>query len=926
VARRPPRRAASLGVLALLFLAGLAGFLPVSEAADEAVVLDNTPVLVFDGNATDVPDGLPVTISLSLGWRDPQGVARLLRDQQDPASPLYHAWLPTADFQARFGPSPQDVAAARDFLASKGFTTTQPTARHVVGQGTAAMAEEAFRVRIEEGTHHGKRVHRNDRDPVLPASLAARVVHVGGLENITAPAPAYAPRDGEMAPQWASAAVLSRDLQDAYGADGLFADGFRGVPGQEIAIASWGSLYLDDLNDALGAQGSAYAPFNVGGNGASTISATCIPGSGSGLGCAVTEMETALDAAEIAGPANDAHIGLYLARDTTVAAFDVMYQYLADRADTIHTVSHSWGACLAMMPGAAVVDGEAAFAQAAAAGQAWFVASGDDGSAGCARQGSSVTSVDYPSSSPHVTAVGGTWLTPTFDGDGWLDGWAGETGCSNSGGGRANNAPAGTSTLFARPSWQWGPGIANASTPQRLTPDVSLHYGVCGNTPFNSWMPYVIAYEGDTIAVSGTSASAPAWAALWAALGESAGVDLGPAAPLLYRVLRGEGGSGAPSALHDVTTGSNGAYGARTGYDMVTGVGTPSFPFLAPALARLAHGFRAAIASPAAPATAERQEAIAFTDGSVGGADCAPSEWAWDFGDGDTSIAQNPMHAYADSGSFTVALHVRGACGIDDTVTRVVGVANARPIAVLAVSPDPARAGNLTLDGTDSSDADGDVTFYFFTIDGRRQPAQATPTLDLAVPRAGTHLIRLAVTDDDGAASDVTSLTVSVGMGNLTSLTLMPAAPRIVVGGAVTFTARAMDTFRNRGPGAPTWAATCGSVDSAGRFTAPAAPGNCTVSATQDGLTAQAVAKVVAGPLATITVTGPASVAPNATAQFEADGEDAFGNPVAFRAMWRAGCGRTSASGIYTAPRAPATCTVTARGAGVSGSAVVAVA
>jgi len=42
--------------------------------------------------------------------------------------------------------------------------------------------------------------------------------------------------------------------------------------------------------------------------------------------------------------------------------------------------------------------------------------------------------------------------------------------------------------------------------------------------------------------------------------------------------------------------------------------------------------------------------------------------WHWDFGDGDTSQAQNPIHAYITPGRYNVQLTAYGACGADSIV------------------------------------------------------------------------------------------------------------------------------------------------------------------------------------------------------------------------------------------------------------------
>jgi PKD repeat protein len=39
------------------------------------------------------------------------------------------------------------------------------------------------------------------------------------------------------------------------------------------------------------------------------------------------------------------------------------------------------------------------------------------------------------------------------------------------------------------------------------------------------------------------------------------------------------------------------------------------------------------------------------------------TSWHWDFGDGTQSTEQNPVHAYARAGEFTVILDVEGPAG-----------------------------------------------------------------------------------------------------------------------------------------------------------------------------------------------------------------------------------------------------------------------
>lgn len=55
---------------------------------------------------------------------------------------------------------------------------------------------------------------------------------------------------------------------------------------------------------------------------------------------------------------------------------------------------------------------------------------------------------------------------------------------------------------------------------------------------------------------------------------------------------------------------------------------------------------------------------IQFSDQSTN----SPTSWLWNFGDGNTSTAQNPTHTYASSGSYNVTLTATNAFGSDDEI------------------------------------------------------------------------------------------------------------------------------------------------------------------------------------------------------------------------------------------------------------------
>ena len=69
----------------------------------------STPAPVDAGDAA--AGGAPLTLTLPLKLRDPQGAEALLRAMSDKGSASYHQFLTPAQFRAQFGPSDDDVAA-----------------------------------------------------------------------------------------------------------------------------------------------------------------------------------------------------------------------------------------------------------------------------------------------------------------------------------------------------------------------------------------------------------------------------------------------------------------------------------------------------------------------------------------------------------------------------------------------------------------------------------------------------------------------------------------------------------------------------------------------------------------------------------------------------------------------------------------------
>jgi subtilase family serine protease len=257
-----------------------------------------------------------------------------------------------------------------------------------------------------------------------------------------------------------------------------------------------------------------------------------------------------------------------------------------------------------------------AFESAASSGVTVLGSSGDGGSANTAKppvgQGGSTIpfpTVEWPASDPLVTGVGGTYLctSPFSTGARVVDSADPPANCQTHPG-QAEvgwiGSGGGFSHVFARPAYQDAlPAGSTAIGGMRGVPDVALQASsrtgalvfislppdgsgglMCGSSPCSTgW------YD-----IGGTSLSCPQWAAMVAIANQVNGGPLGLINAALYRI--GANPARYANDFFDVTTGNNQAdpsipgYPATTGWDPVTGLGTPNAANLVPDLVLAAHG------------------------------------------------------------------------------------------------------------------------------------------------------------------------------------------------------------------------------------------------------------------------------------------------------------------------------------------------
>ncbi len=255
-------------------------------------------------------------------------------------------------------------------------------------------------------------------------------------------------------------------------------------------------------------------------------------------------LETALDVEWAHAMAPGAKIVLVEAASSSLSNLLTAVD-TARRLSDVSVVSMSWGG--------SDFSGESAY-------DSYFTAlSGHQPITFAASSGDSGARVEWPSVSANVMAVGGTKLLLDSNGNYYS---AGETGWSGSGGGVSN--------YEKKPAWQnTGSVFTNGF---RSTPDVA--YDADPNTGFAVYDSVPYSGVNGWFQVGGTSASAPQWAALVAVADQ--GRALGGKSTLGTTTVLADiyNGTVQPAHLHDIIGGSNG-YSATSGYDLVTGKGSP---------------------------------------------------------------------------------------------------------------------------------------------------------------------------------------------------------------------------------------------------------------------------------------------------------------------------------------------------------------
>ncbi len=540
----------------------------------------------------DAAQAVSFDIYLPLQHRD--ALETLLRQQQDKNSAHYHKWLKPADFQARFGADPKAMTAITEELRAEGLTVTHTVGQRLHVSGTAAAVEHALGTTLMKATYSSGKVAviatSTRSGPASMKTASAMVLGLSGKGSLRSSARLSAAQpDNRESP---NGGYWFDELKQAYNFPSYQVLTGKGA---KIGILMAGGYQASDMDLYFSHEKMTtpnYSVVNV--NGGSPYD----PGNGGTL-------ESNLDLQQSGGMAPKAEIILYsipslFDQDIMGGLLQLVYDNTVDVAsmsfsevEQFYTADYNDGEDLTYM----LQEYEDLFAQGNAQGITFIASSGDSGALplvplncfNTAGQscGSFLPGVNYPASSPHVTAVGGTDLVTTYrPGDldskyiresAYADPLATDIFYDTAAVGGYWGSGGGNSTIFSKPAYQQL--VNTGSKSARTVPDLALNMGGCPKQAIHCQPDDgndIEVVGGLRYGVIGTSASAPDFAGLTALLIERLGTRLGNANYYIYNLAAEQHAGALPNKVfHEGIQGFNGLYSTTpTGYNRVLGNGS----------------------------------------------------------------------------------------------------------------------------------------------------------------------------------------------------------------------------------------------------------------------------------------------------------------------------------------------------------------
>jgi kumamolisin len=553
----------------LLTIAALLSLLSFATTTSQAQSMSTRHVreVVRSGEAKSVgqlPSKQVMTLDVVLPLRDSAGLDSFLQQLYNPSSPSYRHFLTVPEFTQRFGPTEQDYDSVVRFAEAHGFTVVGGTrdGMDVQIKGPVSAVESAFHVTMRTYQHptESRIFYAPDREPTTDLPFA--LWHVSGLDNYSIPHPLYVKRsdyanahgiNAEDVVSHAttgsgpSASFLGSDMRAAYyGGTALTG------AGQNLGLFEFLGTDLTDLTTYFKNVGQTNnVPITLlSTDGTST---SCVD-SRAGGDCDDTEQTLDMTQAIGMAPGLSSLVMYIGSTDTAIISAMTTHSPLPT------TIGCSWG-----WTPADPSTLNPYFQKMAAQGQNFFAASGDSSTWSASNEA-------WPADNAYIVSVGGTDLVTASAGGAWKS----ETAWTDSGGGISPDS-------IPIPSWQQLSGVINStnkgSTTLRNGPDVSAN----ANFTF-----YVCADQTTCTAneYGGTSFATPMWAGYIALVNQQLASNGDPTIGFINPTIYAQNITSSYSTdFHDITSGTSGSFSAVTGYDLVTGWGSPNGVGLINALA-----------------------------------------------------------------------------------------------------------------------------------------------------------------------------------------------------------------------------------------------------------------------------------------------------------------------------------------------------
>ena len=465
----------------------------------------------------------------------------LVRRKQpiDPATFVLGRHLDHSTFDTRHGADQSSIDAVQAFAAEFGLEAA-PAAdrgrRTVYVTGTRQQLQEAFGVQLQRHQLEGNAVRTRQGSVYIPEALSGHVVAVLGLDD----RPQAKTHFRVATPRATNLSYTPAQVGQLYG----FPSGTTAT-GQTIGLIELGGGFQ---------QSDIAAYFQSRGIAAPEVTAVLVDGGTNSPGDPNgADGEVMLDI-EVAGAvAPGAAIAVYFSPNTDAGFLDAITSAVHDTTNHPHVISISWGGPESTWTQQAMTAMDDAFQAAASMGISVTVAAGDDGSSDGVTTGGN--HVDFPASSPHVLACGGTRLVGSGSTISNEVVWNESSLNEGATGG-------GVSDIFPKPAYQASANVPAPTTSGggRGLPDVA------GNADPSTG--YQVRVDGQSSVIGGTSAVAPLWAGLLTLVNAANQTSVGLVNPTLYA-------ANETSIFRDIVTGNNGAFSASKGWDACTGLGSP---------------------------------------------------------------------------------------------------------------------------------------------------------------------------------------------------------------------------------------------------------------------------------------------------------------------------------------------------------------